>query len=647
MKRITIYIILGLTLLWPVNSFAIAGGHEPEPNVSIVEGTVTKVSSLPIAEANPYPDCYFTALLEIHQIVSGRSVPQKVILVLPGFFSRKYAAEAGLKVGDKITAKLMPFSLMPANVKETQQADEIEDSDLEIFFADNVSAIKDFKAVKKPVPFLVEENSLRPEKRLFSIVPEDKAARQEQIQKDLREVKAALSRHGGDWDKWYSSLKPFRDNYNVTYSAKASKWIDDSFFSAGYLDNSNIYSPDFVKSVVALKNYLAARNVDLILVRVPNKGEVDYDLFTPVPDDHVSNPYLLKMYKELLEADVEIVTNIIPKAKEKRLKFPLMYWYQDFEQNHPAEGMAWVIAEELSDRLKRYSRIRSLPKKKYSIGSASTAEDWIGFKWPTGNPKFSSDDYVGFSTVIDDNGHPVTINRGLDSPVLVLGSSFITAPSIAKGASIPSYIAYLTGVVPDMLQRRDGDFMMPRLIAQEGEDSLRNRVVCVFPFVPWVAHKALAQLPAFDTEKSAKALVASYSGPDLETVLHPDAGKIDPGFMFSKDGALHLQPHNSKSNSSVTFQLKLPESVRKYSHFVVSLDLSSKDFTGIKVAYGKQVDTIKRSGQATEERFGFTATPEGTLTFDIVADRYKKVPVEIKGVRLYGVEKPLYYKVGE
>ncbi|GFO64817.1 hypothetical protein GMPD_27360 [Geomonas paludis] len=467
------------------------------------------------------------------------------------------------------------------------------------------------------------------------------------MQRDLEDIRLLLEKNGGDWDKWYGSLEPFRIAYKKQYEAKAQQWVGDSFFSAGYLDNSKIYSDDFVKSIVGLKNYLAARNVDLILVRVPNKGEVDYDLFAPPPKDQVSNPYLLKLYKELLEADVEIVTGIVPKARRDRLKYPLMYWYQDFEQNHPAEGVTWVIAEELAQRLQRYSRINALPRATFRTGTASTAEDWIHFKWPAGNAKFNSDDYVRFTTVVDDKGNPVVIQKGNSSPIVVLGSSFITAPSIAKGASIPSYLAYLTGVVPDMLQRRDGDFMMPRLIAQEGDAFLRNRVVCVFPFVPWVAHKSLAQLPVFDTQNSAKALLATFTGPGLQTAL--DAGSVQemPKVSYSQGGSLQVQPYDEKGVTSVTFRLKLPEALRKYSHFAVGITFASKDFTGVKVTYGKQMDSIKRSGLAAEELFGFNTTPEATLSFDVVADKFKKVPAEITGVRVYGVEQPVYYKTGQ
>src|SRR6185369_4581951 len=98
------------------------------------------------------------------------------------------------------------------------------------------------------------------------------------------------------------------------FEAKTRLWIGDSFFSAGDAGYGGVYKPEFVQSLIAFKNYLATRNVDLIVLRIPNKGEVVDDLFAPAPDDKVTNPYLLRLYKELLEADVEIITDIIPTA---------------------------------------------------------------------------------------------------------------------------------------------------------------------------------------------------------------------------------------------------------------------------------------------------------------------------------------------
>ncbi|OGU10782.1 MAG: hypothetical protein A2075_06420 [Geobacteraceae bacterium GWC2_58_44] len=639
------YLFFLANMIWATCAFGLdTPGPIAEASRSVVEGTLLQVSKLPPPGGNAYPDCYYTAIMDIAHIISGQSIPKKIIVVLPGFFSRQYAPEANYKIGDRVHATVVPFASMPDKVRQTQQADETEDIDLDFYYPKSIAPLQEFEKIANPVSFAGKHQKTEAAIIFQPIDVKARAARHEQIQHDLKDINNLLAKHGGDWDKWYDSLQDFRDQYKKQYDIQAQRWIGDSFFSAGYLDNSKIYNHEFIASMIAFKNYLAARNVDLIIVRVPNKGEIDYDLFTPAPSDHISNPYLLRMYKELLEADVEIITSIIPRAKEKRLQYPLMYWYQDFAQNHPAEGISWVIAEEFAKRANRYSRVNSLPKQVFTLKDASTAEDWVNFKWPAGNPKFSNTEYVRYTTVVDNKEKPVGLKKGQASPVLVLGSSFITAPSLSNGGSIPSYFAYLTGIIPDLVQRRDADFMMPRIIAREGDDFLRDRSVCLFPFVPWVAHKALAPLPVFDPDKSTKALLASYSGPTMHKAIDSFAETSKHLLSYSADGTLHVQPVYGERNAAVSIPIKVPDVVFKFPHFLLAVELASKDFTGVIVNYAGQTDLIKRSGQVNEEVFGFATKSDNLITVDFTADKYKKVPVEIKGIKFFGVSQPVYYK---
>jgi hypothetical protein len=613
-----------------------------------IEGVLLQVSKLPPAEGNAYPDCYYTATISINQIVSGPSIPRKVILVLPGFISRKYAPEANYKVGDKVRATIVPFSSMPDKVRQTQQADEIEDVYLEFYFPEKIIAIQEFQNTTSSVPFA--DKSQQPE-HPTNPQPLDlkaKSARQEQMQRDLQQINKLLAQHGGDWDKWYDSLKDFRSQYKKQVEENAQRWVGDSFFSAGQIEYGRIYSPEFVKSVVAFKNYLAARNVDLILARVPYKGEIVDDLFATVPADQVSNPYLLRLYKELLEADVEILTDIIPRAKVERLKYPLMYYYQDFAENHPAEGMSWVIADEFSKRLSRYNRIKSMPKNVFTLKpnrkDAPITDGWQNLKWPSGNLKFSTTDNVSFSTVLDDKGRTIELKKGLDSPILVLGSSFIAAPSLSQGATIPHYFAYLSGIIPDLFHRRDADFMMPRSIAREGDDFLQNRVVCLFPFVPWVANKALAQLPIFDPIKSAKTLLASYSGSSLlRTVAFPPDTPAKT-FSYSPDGMLRIEPDNKNPETTVSIKVKVPDAIAAFPNFIVVTEFVNNDFASITVRYSEQTDTIKRGiSLPNEEAFTFITKSDTVITIDLTTDKFRKNTISIKGFKFFGVKQPTKY----
>jgi len=631
-------IVLIITLLWPPYTFGLDAKISIETTIrAVVEGQLSQVSKLPPAKDNPYPDCYYTSVIEISQIVSGQSVPKRVALVLPGFFSREYAPEAHYKTGDKVRATIVPSASMPDKVRQTQQADEIEDVDLDFFFPEQISLIQEFQAIKSPVPFADKNQKAIELPNLLPIDLDARAARQETMRHDLEEIDRLLAKYGGDWDKWYNSLSSFRAKYKGQFEAKAQRWIGDSFFSAGQIDDGKIYSPDFIKSVIAFKNYLAARNIDLILVRVPKKGEVVDDLFATSPPDQVFNPYLLRMYKELLEADVEVITNVISEAKEDRLKYPLMYWYQDFSEVHPAEGISWVIAKEFAKRVNRYDRVRAAPKKAFALKEVTK-----GIKWPDGHSKFSSRDDIPFLGVMDNSGRPLQLKQATGSPVLIVGSSFITFPSLGQGASIPHYFANVTGLIPDILQRNGSDLVVQRNIAREGNDFIRNRSVCLFPFVPWIAYKSLAPLPLFDPDNSDKTLLASYSGPPMREAISFSPMTVNGALSYSPDGLLQILPVIKGRGASGTFSVRIPDTVTEFPYFICEVEFTSNDLTEITAKYSSQSDFIVRSDtkMKREEVFVFSTQSSKALDLNFAGNNVVTRPITIKSIKFYGVKQP-------
>lgn len=636
------YILFLALAIWAPCVFAQDAISLEKTNWTVIEGTLSQVSKLPPAEENAYPDCYYTATMSIKQIISGQSIPKEISLVLPGFFSRQYAPESKYKTGDKIRAKVIPFASTPDKVRQTQQADEIEDVDLEFYFPEKINLIQDFQNIEAEVLFSGKAQKTEHGIKFQAIDLKAKDARQEQIKSDLEIINGLLAKHGGDWDSWYDSLKDLRSQYKQQYDAKAQRWIGNSFFTAGKNPDGKLYSPEFVKSIVAFKNYLSVRHVDLILVRVPHKGEIVDDLFLPVPSDHVSNPNLLRMYKELLEADVEIITDIVPRAKKERLKYPLMYWYQDFGEWHPAEGIAWVIGEEFAKRISRYSRVNLLKKNQFILKKASSRE----YKWPDGNTQFDPSEYVQFLVVQDGNGNPLGLKQGLDSPVLVLGSSFIVSPSRSQGGSIPQYLAYLTGVIPDILQRNEGDLMMPRSVAREGDVFLQSRSVCLFPFTPDMPYKALASLPIIDPDKSFKTSIVSYSGPAMREVINFSSNTPEGVFSYLNEGMLNIQP-NKGMGAAGSFSVKVPEAVSKFPYFILDIEFISSDRAEVIARYSGQEDSIKRSeGQSkNNEVFAFASKSSNLIELEIKGSAWLIKPVTIKSIKFYGVTQPSYYKL--
>jgi len=637
------YILFFILLVWSSFVFALEPATVQNSKQTVVEGVLSQVSKLPTPESNAYPDCYFTATIDINHILSGQSIPAKIVLVMPGFFSRQYSSQAKYKVGDKVRVTVVPFASMPDKVRQTQQADEIEDVNLDFYFSEEIALVQEFKNITNPVPFLGKKHKGEESTNFRPVDLKAKAARQEQMRHELENIDGLLAKHGGDWDKWYESLKDFRAQYKKQYDAKAQRWVENSFFSAGYLDSGKIYSPEFIKSIVAFKNYLAERNVDLILVRVPNKGEVVDDLFAPVPPDQISNPFLLRMYKDLLEADVEIITDIIPRAKKARLKYPLMYWFQDFAEPHPAEGIAWVVADALAERLNRYEKIRNFPKVNFRLLQVSTGTDISTdshiFYWPRENPKFSPKEYVQFSAVSFNDGKILRPKQGSDSPILIVGSSFIEYPSLRLGGNIPSYLANLTGIIPDILYRSGSGLGIPRTIARENDTFLKKRSVCLFPLQPWVFFDALSSPPIIDVTKANKTLLTSHTGTDLQKQIRFVLEKSKDVFSYSSEGSLNVQASNKDTRIGGSFSFSLPDKISDFPFFMLEIESRIGDAAYIQARYNTQSDTIYKSYSQlnSNDTMIFKSENNHILDFEIL-NIHPTIPTVIKSIIVYGLQ---------
>ena len=635
-------VILLVTILAVVAGTVLANESiELLQSTATIEGTLLQVSTLPPAAASPYPDCYYTALLDIKRIVSGKSIPKQIILVLPGFFQRKYAPESGFKVGDRIRASVVPFAAMPDSVRQTQQADEIESDDVGFYFPTGISHVSEFQKAEINIAFAGKKD-VGGEHIVFQPIDMGaQTARKLSMRRDLEQINKLLAEHGGDWDKWYDSLEDYRAQYAKHFKSMSQKWLGDSFFSAGKIPANNIYTPLFINSVIAFKNYLAKRNVDLILLRVPYKGEIVDDLFVSLQPDKVANPYELHMYKELLEADVEIITDIIPRAKESRLKYPLMYWYQDFNEDHPADGITWVVAEDLAERLSRYERIRNMPKRTFSLQQASQTRCNPEIRWPAGNSKFNPAEYVRYPSVRNADGSPLILTQGTESPVLMLGSSYIAQPDLEKGGSIPHYFAYLTGIAPDLMFRSGADRAMPRAIAREGDGFLKNRNVVLFPFTPYTPHTSLSSPPITDPAKMNKTVLATYTGNEMQKYIQLSPENAEHVFRYLNDGSLIIHPANHTVGEAGSFRLTLPKQISEFPFFIIEINFESNNGSPIlTINYNGQKDSIFRSwSDPTLDDFVVFKSDKIYFSEFNVSNIEEGAPAIIKSIRILGLRK--------
>ncbi len=454
-----------------------------------LEGQILQVSSLPIPEKSDYPDCNYTVLFKVENILSGDSeFPPEIILVIPGFRNRKLLPDSIYTTGQRLRIKTELFDKIPENIRQIQQADRINSFDFDYYYLwEGQRTDQRSKIVQLPVNNKNKLLSPSPRAINLPITEQDERAvqlRKQAIKKDLDRINQLLAKNGGDFKKWYDSLSTVRKQYNEKIKNKESKWVGDSYFSASAYDGQWGHATNYVEAIIQLNQFLKEKGIDLIVLRVPYKGEICSDLFVSEMKerDFVLNPYLLKLNKDLLEANVEVI-DMLPLAISDRFKYPLMYWYQN-DDLHPSNGMAWTIASILSERLKRYGFTR---KDNFSLVIDTAPPYGVNqnFSYPKGNPNFNSRCTTLIDCVLyDSSSSRLQLSEENDSPCLIIGDSFIDRPAGHLGAGIPHYLAYKTGVIPNWVLRAGGANMMGKTMALKKEDFFKKRKVCIFIFSP-------------------------------------------------------------------------------------------------------------------------------------------------------------------
>ncbi len=558
------------------------------------------VSKLPEPRKTNYQNCFFTSIFAVKGIKKGEKISERLEIVFPGFEKKILSPESEFKAGDKLRIEIVPFESLDLKKKQTQQADEIAELDLDVYFAVKSEIVQDFSVeLQAPSPPQEKKNSRDLETTPRTADGSAEVLRRADIEKDKKYIDDLLVAHGGSWDKWVQELETFRQEYQKANSSKSEKWVADSFFSAGtaYINKTGL---NFVRDMINFKNYLKQFNIDLIIVRVPFKGEICADLFAQLPPDKVSDPRTLEMIRELLENDVETVY-VNPLAVQERTNYPLMFWYQKFSESHPAEGMARTVAKAVAERLKRYNGLTMPEKGSFSLKDESQSPQ--DFKWPNGNPKFPPNESVRFKAVCDPQGNILQIGYNENrSPILLAGNSFLVYPAIKKGASIPHYLAYESGFVPDILYR-DGAHGIGRFVYKMGEQFLAGRKVLVYVADPTAFLEQVPELPLTATLKNKKLNpihTAIYNKTNWKTLIFSTPPEQKTEFIEDEAGNISLIPKNNlESGKSGTIAAILPDkeefSKAKFLAVTLSYPKTNECYGTIEVTYAGQKQIVRRS----------------------------------------------------
>lgn len=476
--------VLILCLLFLVNVF----GQKSTVSKLVVEGEIEFISKLPNPSTMDYPDCNYSAILNLNTD-SGAT---DVTVVFKGIEDRKLVT-ASFRVGDKVRLTLIPFEDAEVEIRQIQLVDEVDDFDMKVYYAIQSKKIKKYS--ENTNNNTVTSTTEKVES--IQIVPKDLKStriRKKNIKSEIKRIEKLLKSHGGTWEQWEKDINGFKAEYAKATKAEASKWVENSFFSAGkaYAETNE---GNFVEAMTRFNAYLKQFNIDLIVIRIPFKGEVSGGLFSDKLSDYVTNPYALKVTSDLLKNDVEVI-DILPKLIEERMKSPLTFWYNDFEEAHPAEPVSWIVAKELKSVLSRYPEYKDSPRVETNlIDKVGINTGGPAYKWPKGNKSFSSNQLIGFKAVVDSTGEMLQLNFDKTaSPFLFIGNSFMAYPALRKGGSIPHYFTYETGILTDVYFR-SGGAGFGRLIYKKGLSYLENRRAIVYIALPSDFQGTVPEIP--------------------------------------------------------------------------------------------------------------------------------------------------------
>ena len=511
------------------------------------EGIVRATSAIPDPDKNDYDNCLYTLFVEIDslfsEVVPDTKIAYEVIIAAPIMKDKVILQDNVFLPGDKIWCSCAEYDTMPQDIQEIQVSDDIQSYEHQQYYPLGIHKITAFwKGGNRS--FAKREITVLPVQSL----PKDEKAvtiRKERIQVEIGRIEEALKKHGGSFESWKEEYKPIIEKYKSLSAEKYKGWIKDSFFATG-IGETTYNTQANIDGILPYKKYLEKSNIDLIVVRIPNKWE--FARCVLASETFQDNPAWIKHYYECLKNDIEIV-DPMPSMWEHRFDFPLFYFYNEPTESHPFEGQAFISAMVLSDVLRRYTFSKSehpIELEDYVLKTSQTR-----YFWPEGNPKYNPKENIRFKRVIQDAKSLGNLSVNTGSPFVFLSNSMFWYPLRNEGASVPGYTAFFIQHIPDWFyQDGIGNAMLRNLVADH--QVLSNRKAVIMVGKDWGA------FPSFP-----RYLLDGAKTISLETTLDflsSDIKNLDDGsFLFAKDedGYTQFTQYTEKEKASKDFSVEL------------------------------------------------------------------------------------------
>ena len=538
------------------------------------EGTVKAVSTIPDPEQNDYANCLYALFVELDSVGSNTPASEKVaseiVLTVPIMKEKKVISDYKFFPGDKVLCTCAEYDSMPQDIQEIQLSDDIQSFEHQQYYAFGISKIDSFSKNGNR-NFAKREITILPVQTL----PKDERAaalRKERIQNEIARIEEELKKHGGTFEKWKEEYQPIANKFKKLCDAEWSGWIGDSFFAAGGKTGieSGYDTKGYINGIKPYKEYLEKNNIDLIVLRVPSKG--DFAARVLMSDDFQENPAWVEHYYECLKNDIEIV-DPMPEMWKERFDFPLFYFYHILPELHPCEGAAFASAKALSQVLQRYS----FPKTNDPISLEDTILNTYQarFFWPEGNAKFDPKSNISFKKTVQNNAPVGSFSVNSGSPFLFLSNSLFYFPSRPLGACLPGYTAYFLQTIPDWFYQEGlGNQMIRNLIADSA--ALSNRSVVIMSGHPTCWKGDFLKMPQY-IDKNAKSIVLEQK----LSLLSPDITIDKNGFSFqeTEDG---FTSFSSDVPAEFSIEMNIPNKQGK-NECMLRFNFETNDYISIEM----------------------------------------------------------------
>lgn len=520
------------------------------PDTVSFEGTVRVASAIPDPEENDYPNCLYALFVELDSVLSSTPLSEQtayeVIVNVPVMKDKTILEQNIFQPGSRISCVCAEYDAMPQEVREIQLSDDIQSFEHQQYYALSIAKVKRFQKNGKK-DFAKREITILP----IQSLPRDEnasALRRERISNEIARIEKELKEHGGSFAAWKKEYEAIADKYRKLCKKESKLWIGDSFFSADR-DKTTYNTREYIDGILPYKKYLEENNIDLILVRVPHKG--DFAACVLASDDYQENPDWVEHYYECLKNDIEVV-DPMPEMWKHRFDFPLFYFYNVDSETHPFEGQAFIAAQVLSEVLKRYQYPES--DKPVEVEDFVFETDQERYFWPKGNPKFDPKKNISFKQVVRDGKTIGELNANTGSPFLFLSNSFFWYPYRPRGASLPGYTAYFLQHVPDWFyQDAIHNQMIRNLVC--APEVLKERRAVIMVKAPFMNSGGFPPFPRYLSDHAG-----SISMEESMDFLDPGIKNLDNGsFLFTKgkDGLTYFIQDNKKRRAAEHFGIEL------------------------------------------------------------------------------------------